>query len=406
MEGVLAVVGVVAPAGQRRGEVEAEAVDVEVLHPVPQRVQHHAGDLRVPQVQGVAAPGDVDVAAAVVEAVVGAVVQTAEGQRGAVPHRLLRGVVVDDVEDHLDAGRVQRPHRTLDLVHDALRIGGGGIPRVRREEAQRVVAPVVGQAPAHQGGLRGEGLDRQELQAGHAEAREVLDQRRVAERGIGAADLLRYARVPHREPAHVRLVEHHLGPGHVWAGVLAPVEDVLVDHDGARDVGGGVAVVGRLGIGPAVLADDVAVDLGRPGDLAVHGVGVGVEQQLGGVVPVALVRRPRAVHAEAVARARGQLGHDVPPDAVRVAAQRDPALAGRGGQAYLDRARVPGEDSDLRAGVGAGEAEAGRSLGAAAGADRGSHAQISASRTTSSSPPAGRPPPGTGRRLPSRLAPK
>ena len=103
-ERVVGVELVVASAAQGDGEVEAEAVDVALLHPVAQRVEHHPADDGVAQVEGVAAAGDVDVAAALVEAVVGALVQAAprQGGAGAV---LLGGVVVDDVEDHLDARR-------------------------------------------------------------------------------------------------------------------------------------------------------------------------------------------------------------------------------------------------------------------------------------------------------------
>ena len=54
----------------------------------------------------------------------------------------LGGVVVDHVEDHLDARRVQRLDRLLELDHRILdRVAAGG-----REPGQRVVAPVVGEA--------------------------------------------------------------------------------------------------------------------------------------------------------------------------------------------------------------------------------------------------------------------
>ena len=86
-----------------------------LLHPVAQRVEHHPADHRVAQVEGVAAAGDVDVVAALVEAVVGAVVQAAPRQRRAGA-ALLGGVVVDDVEDHLDALAVQQLDHALELV--------------------------------------------------------------------------------------------------------------------------------------------------------------------------------------------------------------------------------------------------------------------------------------------------
>src|SRR5204863_9721642 len=95
--------------GQRGGEVEAEPVDVHLQDPVPQRVHDQLQRVRVPGVQAVPAAGVVQVAPrfGVREAVVGGVVDAAEGQRRA--HVVaLRGVVVDHVEDDLDAGLVQR----------------------------------------------------------------------------------------------------------------------------------------------------------------------------------------------------------------------------------------------------------------------------------------------------------
>ena len=178
-ERVVRVVPVVAAAPEGHREVEPEPVDVALADPVAQRVQDHPADHGVAQVQGVAAAGDVDVLAALVEPVVGAVVQTAPGQRRAVA-ALLGGVVVDDVEDDLQALAVQRLDHVLELVQHRLRAGRGGVRRVRGEEAEGVVAPVVDQAPLDQGRLGGEGLHRQQLDGGDAEVPQVLRWRRGA----------------------------------------------------------------------------------------------------------------------------------------------------------------------------------------------------------------------------------
>jgi hypothetical protein len=55
----------------------------------------------------------------------------------------LGGVVVDDVEDHLDVGLVQRLDHRLELGTCSPAGAVGGIPVVRGEEADGVVAPVV-----------------------------------------------------------------------------------------------------------------------------------------------------------------------------------------------------------------------------------------------------------------------
>ena len=49
------------------------------------------------------------------------------------------GVIVDDIEDHFDAGVVQRRDGRAEIVD---RIGCG-VARFRRKKAKRVVPPVV-----------------------------------------------------------------------------------------------------------------------------------------------------------------------------------------------------------------------------------------------------------------------
>ena len=58
----------------------------------------------------------------------------------------LGGVVVDDVEDHLDAGAVKRLDHPLELPHLLAATTGGGVLGMRREIADRAVAPVIVQA--------------------------------------------------------------------------------------------------------------------------------------------------------------------------------------------------------------------------------------------------------------------
>ena len=66
----------------------------------------------------------------------------------------LGGVVVDDVEDHLDPGAVQRLHHPLELAHLLAVRAGRGVERVRREIADRAVAPVVREAAVVRGSPR------------------------------------------------------------------------------------------------------------------------------------------------------------------------------------------------------------------------------------------------------------
>ena len=161
-------------------QVEAEPVDVHLGDPVAEAVHDELQDVRVLHVEGVPGARVVDVAKAVggIEAVVGGVVDPPE-REGRPERPALGGVVVDHVEDDLDARGVQSlDHRLelVDLVADAARI-----PGVRREEADRVVPPVVAEARLDEVAVVEELVHRQQLERGHAEPVEVLDDRRVGQ---------------------------------------------------------------------------------------------------------------------------------------------------------------------------------------------------------------------------------
>ena len=79
------------------------------------------------------------------------------------------GVVVDDVEDHLDAGLVQRLDHLLEVLHLLALAVAVRVLVVRREEADRVVAPVVAQPALDEVGVVDELVHRQQLERGDAE---------------------------------------------------------------------------------------------------------------------------------------------------------------------------------------------------------------------------------------------
>jgi hypothetical protein len=311
----------------------------------------------VAQVQGVAAAGDVDVLAPLVEAVVGPVVEAAPRQ-AAARLALLGGVVVDDVEDHLEALGVQLPDHRLELVEDALRVRGGGIPGVRREEAERVVAPVVDQPPSHHLRLRGEGLHGQQLDGGDAQLLEVAGHRRVAQAGIRAPQLRGHAGMGHGEAAHVRLVGDRVGEQVLGALVVPPVE-VTVDDDTTRQVCRAVTPADQRVVPGQGGVDAVGEDLGLPVDLALDGLGVRVEQQLLGVVAQPLGGPPRAAGPDGIPLAGANTLEKAEPHAVGAVGQGDAALGGAGAvtrleQAELDGVRVPGIHGELGAPVDQG----------------------------------------------------
>src|SRR5205823_1817493 len=106
------------------------------------------------------------------EDVIGRVVDPAERDARA-ELAALRGVVVDDVEDDLDAGAMQLANERLEFAdlgpeHVARAVGG-----LWREEAERVVAPVVGELLVEEEITDHALLERQELDGVDAELHEV-----------------------------------------------------------------------------------------------------------------------------------------------------------------------------------------------------------------------------------------
>ncbi len=334
-------VHVVHRPGQRRRQVEPEAVHPHLRDPVPQRVRDQPQHVRPPGVQGVPAARVVGVAPLVgLEPVVAPVVDAAQRQRRAQLARLRR-VVVDHVEDDLDPRRVQGPHHPLELADLLPGRTGRGVPGVRGEVADGVVAPVVAQAPAQQVVLVRELVHRQQLDRGHPEPRQVLDRRRVGEASVGAAQLLGNPGMAHREPAHVQLVDDRVRPGRLRPDVVRPVV-VIVDHDPLGDERRRVAVVAH-GVRDVLLrpVPHVPVHLRGQDEVAVDGPRVRVQQQLRRIEPGARPGVPAAVHPEPVALPGPHAGQEAVPDLVRELGQCAPGLGAVGvEEAHLHRLRA------------------------------------------------------------------
>ena len=289
------LVHVVELAGQGGGEVEAEAVDVHFRHPVAQGVHQQLKGVRVPDVEGVAGAGVVHVVLQVVvhQPVVGLVVDALEGQRGAEVVAF-GGVVVHHVQDHFDAGLVQLADHGLEFLHLVPDVAGGAVGVLRREEADRVVAPVVVEALLLERAVVDELVDGHELDRGDAELLQVLNHGRVRHAGVGAALLFGNFRVELGQALDVRLVDDRLVVGDPQLAVAVPLEE-RVDDDAVHGVRGRVAVIARVGV-----AEFVGEERRVPVDLALDGLGVGVHQQLVRVEAVAVFGFVRAVDPVAV----------------------------------------------------------------------------------------------------------
>ena len=306
-------------AGQGGGQVEPEAVHVHLGQPVAQAVHHHPQRDRAVPVERVPGAGRVVVLALVIgyQTVILGVVQAPETQRRAVLVPF-RGVVVDDVQDHLDALFVEGLDHVLEL-------GGrirasAGVALVRGEEADRVITPVVGQALVEQLAFGEELMDRQQLDRGDAEIFEVTRGDGMGQARVGAAKRLRDVRMVLGEALDVRLVDDRVGVGGAGRRVPFPVIGKVRDH-GPRYV--------VFGIEPARLGGIVRVvaqEFGSVDHAARAGAGVGVEEQLVRVAAQAAGRVERAADPVAVFLARPDARHVPVPDTRVVAFDRDPGL--------------------------------------------------------------------------------
>ena len=123
------------------------------MHPVAQAQKDELSHNRVVAVDRVAATGVVAVIrSTVTQHVVDPVFQPLERKRR--PKLIALGCVVENhVQNHFDAGSVQRPHHLFELANLAARLGARRIAAVRRKKGKRIVAPVV--APLQRDARRG-----------------------------------------------------------------------------------------------------------------------------------------------------------------------------------------------------------------------------------------------------------
>ncbi len=95
-------------------------------------------------------------------------------------------MVIDNVEDDLDAGGVQTADHGLELTLHAF-AADGSVPGIGREEAKCVVAPVIDATPFNEERIVDGVVDREEFQSGDTKFLEVIDAGGRGEAGVGAA---------------------------------------------------------------------------------------------------------------------------------------------------------------------------------------------------------------------------
>src|SRR5689334_9173710 len=122
----------------------------------------------------------------------------------------------------------------------------------------------------------------------------MIDDDIGAEPEVRAAQVLRHSGMSHRHALHVTLVDHGPVPRYLQSPIVAPSER-RIDDDALRHAAGRVAVVAlEILIRVAQLVREERV---APLQRASDGAGVRVEEELGRVEAVALIRVIRAMHA-------------------------------------------------------------------------------------------------------------
>src|SRR5262249_4278166 len=129
-------------------------------------------------------------------------------------------VVVDHVEKDLDPGVVQAGNGRAKCVERT--IWGGA--RVRREESERAVAPIVDEPALDQIAIIHEGVDRHQLDGGDAKPFKMIDDARRRQSAKEAAPTRRHVITQPGEALHMRFVDDGVFPGDRWASLIAPAE--------------------------------------------------------------------------------------------------------------------------------------------------------------------------------------
>src|SRR5438874_1119287 len=127
-------------------EIETKTIDMHVRHPIAQAVHHQLKDTRVKQIKSVTRPSEIDIKARIltIHAIVCKVVDPAEAKRRTEMISFSR-MIVDHVQNHLDACCMQLADHRLELEDLFARLSAAAVLGVRREKSDRVVAPIIRQ---------------------------------------------------------------------------------------------------------------------------------------------------------------------------------------------------------------------------------------------------------------------
>lgn len=144
------------------------------------------------QVHGIANARVVDVVARVVgqQAIVRRVIYALE-RKGRPTFIAFRSVVVNYVEDDLHAGIMEMSDHLFEFRDRPSR----EVTRIRREEADRIVSPIIGQSLLDQPALSDEGVDREQFDGSHSQAFDVVEHFLAGEARERATKVFRDVRI-------------------------------------------------------------------------------------------------------------------------------------------------------------------------------------------------------------------
>src|SRR5258708_23609413 len=135
-------------------------------------------------------------------------------------------MVVNDIEDDFDTGVVQSRYRRSKCIERPVH----GVARLRGEESQRVVAPIVTQARLDQMPTIDKCVDRQQFDCSHAEALEMFDHRGGGKAAIRPAPQRRHVLAKLGDSVDGGFVDACGPPWNRGPAFFAPGKGFVDDH--------------------------------------------------------------------------------------------------------------------------------------------------------------------------------
>src|ERR1700730_3974118 len=124
-----------------------------------------------------------------------------------------RRVIVDNIENHLEAGGVKTSHHRFELGDLLSHSSAARVFGVGRKEADGVVTPIISQAPVDQSFVIDMRMDRQKLKRRYVETLQITNRSVGSEPRISAAQMLGHIWAKLCKTFHMHLVDDRLRQG-------------------------------------------------------------------------------------------------------------------------------------------------------------------------------------------------